>query len=171
MEKLDPIPQMHTMAFYDPSEDVLSRKRKVVSIRGKKAKYEKFVPKQSFNIDIPSEDIKSEGIILGHWKLQFNDIPPEFLAGEGYPLPNGLGRKEAAMFLKNKTIEDLSQYYDPENEEFFRLIVYVSKEDADIKEFLNYAQRENETPYEWLDRCGDVVLGEIEGYKALKEQI
>jgi hypothetical protein len=89
MEKSDPLPVKHTMVFYDKAEDVLSKKGKVVSIRGENDKYEKFQPGDRFIIDIPDENLKSEGLILGHWKVQFNHIPPEFLTGEGYKVLTG----------------------------------------------------------------------------------
>lgn len=171
MEKSDPIPVKYSMAFYDKAEDVLSRKRKVVSIRGEKDKYERFQPGDRFTVDIPDEGIETEGLVLGHWKVQFNEIQPEFLAGEGYLVPFGSSREEIVSILEKRAVEDLSQYYDLESTNFFRIIVYVTKEDTDLELFEQYAQLENESPEEWLDRCGDQVFGEIKGYRVLSEQL
>lgn len=158
--------------FYDPRDLVLGDKRVTLRLaREDGDKYDKFEVGHSFALDI--EDFANDGYsqlgtILGHWKVSFKEILPEFLLAEGYKVEidsNEDSKEDIERKLRMITREDLGSYYTLDDNTPFHIIVYSIDENFD----LDLLQRSQETPQLWLDRCSEEVFGHIESYRKFKQ--
>ena len=158
------------ITFYDKKDLVLSLKRVTLRLaREQGDKYEELRAGNHFILNIPKEENQVGdliGTILAHWKLIFQSIPPQFLAGEGYKLDLEDKIQPTEQILRDMARKDLSEYYEMTALSLVHVIVYlpIAEVDRDI------LQKSKETPQEWLARCEEDIFGNNPSYIRLMQE-
>lgn len=171
MEKREFLQNKGVIDFYDPAEKVKNSKAVTVrKVRDEKDdRYKDLKRENLFTIRCREDGSEIDGVILAHWEIPFGLIPVELLAGEDYDLgsENFSEREDVEQRIRDITRDDLSDYYDIEDETLLHVIVYSKFPLISIP--YDSIQEVDESPHEWLERCGDEVLGGIDAYQTLKD--
>jgi len=158
------------ITFYDKKDLVLGLKRVTLRLaREQGDKYEELRAGNHFILNIPKEENQIDdliGTILAHWKLSFQSIPPQFLAGEGYKLDLENKMQSTKQILRDTARKDLGGYYEMTDESLIHVIVYLPMAEVDR----DILQKSKETPQEWLARCEEDVFGNNPSYIKLMQE-
>ena len=160
------------MPFYESKEFVLGTQRVTLRVASEEGDiYDNFQPKDTFAFKITNDFHREEekkGVILGHWVLPLASVPIDFIVGQAYDIEIDNNEDQIEIvdwMLRRKTKDDLLSYSPITDLSDVHVIVYLPNLNIDEQLF----QLPNEDPAQWVERCGNSVLGHIDSYNRLKE--
>lgn len=163
--------ELNEMHFYESKDVVLGPQRVTLRVaKEQEDRYDKFQAGDTFVFKISNDfnlEEERRGVILGHWILPLSSIPIELVAGEAYDVQLDLIKKQEGTLqsrIRYLAEDDMSSHAPITSSSDMHVLAYSPTEDID-RELI---QRPNEDPAQWVERCGDSVLGHIDLYQRLK---